>query len=130
MTKNTHTDQGTEEESAKNTNSESSHSLCSFILHLCPLILAMDNNQGRTQQQSLLPMTNKPLIPVAELVFGLKRAVSWKMEKGREEKSSKFSPRRIENVRILGLITSKSTDASKSIFCLRWVRNMKDFTRR
>lgn len=91
MTKKTHTDQGAEEESAKNTNFGSSRSLCSLLLHLCPLILAIDNNQGRSPQQNLLPMTNKPLVPVAGLVSELKRAVVWKMAKGREEKRAQNS---------------------------------------
>lgn len=83
MTKKTHTVQGAEEESAKNTNFGSSRSLCSLLLHLCPLILAIDNNQGRSPQQNLLPMTNKPLVPVAGLVSELKRAAIWKMARQR-----------------------------------------------
>lgn len=84
MTKKTHTDQGAEEESAKNTNFGSSRSLCSLLLHLCPLILAIDNNQGRSPQQNLLPMTNKPLVPVAGLVSELKRAVGKWQSAGRK----------------------------------------------
>jgi len=84
MTKKTHTVQGAEEESAKNTNFGSSRSLCSLLLHLCPLILAIDNNQGRSPQQNLLPMTNKPLVPVAGLVSELKRAVGKWQSAGRK----------------------------------------------
>lgn len=84
MSKKTHTVQGAEEESAKNTNFGSSRSLCSLLLHLCPLILAIDNNQGRSPQQNLLPMTNKPLVPVAGLVSELKRAVGKWQRAGRK----------------------------------------------